>query len=845
MPDVPSAKASIRTGSSSIVDSSKLSGDQQTVAKGTSSILAHSLLPSSFVPSFIPDLGAWRDVEFIKESLKEADPNAAPPSLKDYLLNNADITDNHKSKINELWMLVKNHGKMKYLDHSEARTVIEALRVAYVSLWGKSTLRSLEVSINRARGTAAVLGELKADTDIILAGILAEVIKELDTQSTKSPLVKDDLKDIISKLEDTFGPDVIALARSYNRLPKFMARKAVYTPTQAEYQIQMLVALVEDYRSLYIRLADRVHTMRVLKTLPLNDEERLKIAHEALHVYAPLAHKMQVMKVKGELEDLAFRMMDPEMFTAARYTQMAANKAYHEAADMIQDIIDKDSFLSGSGDRRTSPSYRFSFRIKDKYQLYLKLTRKNLTSLNEVRDALGLRVVIDHPIRPGETQEEHEKRGNDLCYYLVNRLRNMTGWEPAKDGYKDYIAGKKENGYQSLHQYIRNIALGTNVEVQVRTKAMHQNAELGEAAHWYYKDTSYRPAIANSKFYKLAWRSPQQVKAKSPAELIGMAKYQLLQSKVFVFLEDKSTVMSLKKNSTSLDAAFHIHSDIGLTAVTVSIGGKPVGFSRPLKNGDVVSVQRSVGPIAKMSWMNIVKTPHAQATLKKYFVRNHRAMLTCMGLIRLLMAIFLSAERIKARMAPGSVLDANKLANSVTSRTGLANLETLLVLLSTANKDVVQAYVGRLFDIPPKHVTVYSSVPAIPWAKLQNAQGWSHPLFPKLEENVIHPILREILPASGNEGMNIVSYRWCEMVGASDGLLQKLFRPAAEYEPARSKTTSSSTSSTSTSTTTTSKSSVENSVQRKNFSPFIKVNSNPVNINNQVQSVTKSHISSR
>jgi hypothetical protein len=195
------------------------------------------------------------------------------------------------------------------------------------------------------------------------------------------------------------------------------------------------------------------------------------------------------------------------------------------------------------------------------------------------------------------------------------------------------------------------------------------------------------------------------------------------------------------------------------------------------------------------------------------------------------MAIFLSAEKIKARMAPGSVLDANKLANSVYTRTGLINLETFLVLLSTANKDVVQAYVGRLFDIPAKHVTVYSSVPAVPWAKLQNSQGWSHPLFPKLEENLIYPILRDILPSSASQEMNIISYRWCEMVGADPELLQKLFRPAGENDSKPFKVSKLVTSS------------FTASEPRKNFSPFIKINS-PVNIkHDQVPLSAKSHIS--
>ena len=177
--------------------------------------------------------------------------------------------------------------------------------------------------------------------------------------------------------------------------------------------------------------------------------------------------------------------------------------------EAVQQIMSSDSYLSALG-----VTFKLSYRIKDKYQLFLKMQRKNLSSVSQVRDALGMRIIIEDYARIiGETDEEYIARGSNICYHLVNELRNVAGWVPAERGFKDYIKNSKENGYQSLHQYIKNKALGTNVEIQVRTKAMHNKASLGEAAHWFYKDKIYRPRLVDTKIYRQAWRSSSQTSA--------------------------------------------------------------------------------------------------------------------------------------------------------------------------------------------------------------------------------------------------------------------------------------------------------------------------------------------
>lgn len=238
--------------------------------------------------SSIPELGAWK-------ALVADDP---PPTLLEYLHGKSKLSPFHEIKAMELWSEIRNRRGLREFRLEESARVLEAFKIAYVAFYGKRTLRCSELMIERAKGTAAVLSELKADTDVVIAGILHDLFFSLP---------KEDIEEVKGMLRPRIGEDALLLVEKCNRLPKLMAERALYTAMQSEYHIQILVATAEDYRALYVRVGERVHTMRALKTLNLESSVKQKIAQEALHVYAPLAHKMGVMKVKGELEDLAFR----------------------------------------------------------------------------------------------------------------------------------------------------------------------------------------------------------------------------------------------------------------------------------------------------------------------------------------------------------------------------------------------------------------------------------------------------------------------------------------------------------------------------------------------------------
>ena len=425
--------------------------------------------------------------------------------------------------------------------------------------------------------------------------------------------------------------------------------------------------------------------------------------------------------------------------------------------DAVQQIMSSDSYLSALG-----VTFKLSYRIKDKYQLFLKMQRKNLSSVSQVRDALGMRIIIEDYARiSGETDEEYIERGSNICYHLVNELRNVAGWVPAERGFKDYIKNSKENGYQSLHQYIKNKALGTNVEIQVRTKAMHNKASLGEAAHWFYKDKIYRPKLVDTKIYKQAWRSLSQTSADSPEELIGMAKQQLLQSRVLVFLEDRSTVLNLAKGDTALDASFALHSDLGLTVSTIKISGRPVPLDYTLQNGDIVTCECSPGVMTVSPlWLEIAKSSSAIYEIRKYFRENNKHVLVCLGLVHLLMSITLSEERIAKRF-PNGLPSVKKLSQFIKIRTPMSinNFADYLERLGGASLSDSASLIGSLLDIPIRDLKISSVSLGLFWARMENKNGGNR----FLQKSLLLPILREVLPALDLPQIESV---WVELIGS-------------------------------------------------------------------------------
>ena len=655
------------------------------------------------------------------------EPASPLPSLSEYLMYGRSLLRHHEEEVDKLWLVIKNTGSLRHLNETDRERVMEALRIAYVALYGKRTLKSLEISINRAKGIASVLGELNATVEVVLAGLLYEAFS--DVSHDLGPKIRD-------QLLHKFGENVLYLIEKYGKLPKFMARTANYSSEQSESQVQMIVCLTEDYRTLYIRVAERLHTLRHLASLPDVDRDQEKIAEEGLNVYASLAHKMGLLEVKGELEDLAFQILSPHMYAKTCKIQAAASIVYQQVTQQIEDLLRRDPVIL-----RDRVQVKFSQRIKGKYQIYLKMMRKNLSCLEDVRDLLGLRIIINVPWRrlEQETPEDHVLRSKSICYHLVEQLKKMKGWDSPTNGFKDYIAKPKDNGYRSIHVCLKHKKLGSFVEVQVRTMEMHVQAELGEAAHWFHKDSTYRPEIANSKTYKLAWRSPNQQYANSSAQLLKMAKDQLLPARVYVFQNDHSTVLNLRKGATALDAAFAIHSDMGLQTDLVRINGQKVGMNRPLKNGDVVHVEYKTGVVtAQLSWLQLVTTSNALSKLRRYFKVNQKDSCAEIGCSLLLATLGTSRERIQARLN-GRLWTVDRILKMLAHRTPFKKKDELLLHLATAPKVEVCRTIATALNVSQEDVTVPRVGTVSAWIKSRKSSGWS-------EYGMEQELLNNLLP---------------------------------------------------------------------------------------------------
>lgn len=708
----------------------------------------------------VPEIGAWKTLIHNKVS-------GPPGSLASYFAGTYSLIGEHESRVMDLWKMVRNRGSIRHLDEADNVKLIEAIKICYIVLWGRKTVRSLEDASSHARGIASILGEIKAPVDVVLSGILHEVVAVLQTTNDQANVLE---------LEKRFGPEVIRLAHEYNQLPKFLAKTAKYTFLQSQAQLEMLISMMGNYYCLHIRLADRVHTMRELKNLPLDDHERRKIAEESRYVYAPLAHKMNLMAVKDELEDLSLKYLEPDIFLQCRNTQTAANKAYQEAYEKIRHIVEEDPELSKYKDR-----IKITYRIKGKYQLYQKMLRKNLHSPKQVRDALGIRLIVNPLRKKGEEEETYRTRCHTLCYTLMHHIRNMTDWEGNEKDLKDYILHPKENGYQSIHQYIKRKGLDTMIEVQVRTREMHLQAEFGAAAHWSYKDQIFRPEIATSKLYRWTWRSQPQLAATQAMEVIRLAQQYLNQHRVFVFLEDKSEVLNLKRSATALDAAFLLHSDLGLAAERIFVDGRMVSKNTPLVDGQVISVKTSTQlPLsAQVEGLTSVRTSHAKQAIRRHLRENHPDAVTCLGIVQFMLFLSFNQNVIDARIQeshnPNRIADIWQLQKWIKVRMGKTMDAFLQELGLMHSKDEFRKLMAGVLDIKPSKLRATTAIDiGLLWVRIQvlmqdsaAAQDLDHSSsrgheYNMLKEHVLDPLLDELLPSLGYANMRA---EWSELMG--------------------------------------------------------------------------------
>ena len=488
----------------------------------------------------------------------------------------------------------------------ESHEKLMALAAGYLP---PERLERLERAYEYARaahdGVRRLSGEPFLEHPVQVALLLAEL--QLDGSALEAALLHDVPEDMdvpIAEIEKQFGDEVARLVDGVTKLGKFGKTSDRSDETQLQNLRKMLVAMAEDLRVVFIKLADRLHNMRTLA--PLSPERRLAIARETQEIYAPLAHRLGVWEFKWQLEDLAFRYLNPER--------------YKQVANMVSTRrVQRESFISEVMEvlRREFGAHglkaEISGRPKHIFSIHQKMERYAAQGkhFNDIYDLLALRVQVDSVAD---------------CYTALGVIHSL--WRPISGAFDDYIATPKPNGYQSLHTavYYRG---PTPLEVQIRTYEMHHFAEYGIAAHWRYKESSGPGDIHFEE--RVGWLR-QLVdwhrELSQTQDFLDSVKTDILIDQVFVFTP-KGEIKDMPKGATPLDLAYRVHTEVGHHCVGSKVNGRLVSLNTPLQNGDVVDIMTTKsdkGP--SRDWLNLnlgyVRTSQARVKIRQWFRKQER-----------------------------------------------------------------------------------------------------------------------------------------------------------------------------------------------------------------------------
>jgi GTP pyrophosphokinase len=452
----------------------------------------------------------------------------------------------------------------------------EILRKAYIfsAVEHKGQLRaSGEPYLVHPLEVAAILAEMRMDPTCVAVGLLHDVLE--DTLTTPE------------RIQEYFGADVLHIVEGVTKISKIPY--ATSEERQAETYRKMLLAMVDDIRVILVKLADRLHNMRTLQHLP--DERRQRIARETLDIYAPIAGRLGMAKIKNELEDLGFQYLDPE-----GYKSLAAQ--VEERRQAATDFIDQIKATVAEKLRSAGIEAAIEGRIKRLHSIAQKLKRQRI-ELDQVYDFVALRVLV---------------RSVPDCYAALGVLHNI--WRPVPGRIKDFVAMPRPNGYQSLHTSVIG-ETGHPFEVQIRTHEMHQVAEEGIAAHWRYKEGRTGVDKDDHAFSWLRQLLEWQQEVKDPHEFLNSLKLDLYPEEVYCFTP-KGEVKMLPRGASPIDFAYAIHTEVGHQCVGSRVNGKMVPLRYKLKNGDIVEILTSAGHKPSRDWLGFTVTNKAKAKVRHY-----------------------------------------------------------------------------------------------------------------------------------------------------------------------------------------------------------------------------------
>jgi GTP pyrophosphokinase len=433
-----------------------------------------------------------------------------------------------------------------------------------------------------------------------VAEILADL--KLDVETVSAGLLHDVIEDSLTTLEDIsgfFGEDIASLVDGVTKISNL--GKKSKEEAQAENLRKMVLAMVDDVRVVLVKLADRLHNMRTLKYL--KPEKRNRISQETLEVYAPIAHRLGMSKIRSELEDLAFQYLEPDDYKRLK-EEVEKRRAPEEI--FIQEVKARIAEkLTAEG----VPFIRIEGRIKRLYSIFLKLKRQKIP-LEKVYDLAAIRIIT------------HESRD---CYFALGVMHKY--WKPFQDRIKDFIANPRENGYQSLHTSVVGEE-GHHFEVQIRTEEMHRIAEEGIAAHWKYKEGKGADASEDERLKWLRrlveWQQDTAQSTTDAMEFVDSFKLELFPRDVYAFTP-KGKVIQLPRNSTPVDFAYAIHSQVGDQCTGAKTNGRIVPLKYQIENGDVIEILTTPGHKPSRDWLNFVVTSKARNKIKHWVAEKQRA----------------------------------------------------------------------------------------------------------------------------------------------------------------------------------------------------------------------------
>ena len=438
-------------------------------------------------------------------------------------------------------------------------------------------------------GVAGILAQLKMDETTLAAAFLHDVVEDTNVS--------------LQDLQDIFGKEVASLVDGVTKLGKieYISKEE----QQVENYRKMFLAMAKDIRVVLIKLADRLHNMRTMKYMPVNKQKR--ISSETLEIYAPLAHRLGIYAIKWELEDLAFRYMEPQHYYELVEQVKVRRK---ERETMVQDAMaELKKHIDTAGIH-----CEIQGRPKSFYSIHKKMQRDHKT-INEIYDLLAVRVLVD-------TVQD--------CYGVLGIVHGM--WRPIPGRFKDYIAVPKSNMYQSLHTTVISSS-GQPLEIQIRTFEMHRISEYGVAAHWRYKESakgasnhavssSAKDMDAKMSWLRqlLEWHNDMH----DPNEFVNTVKMDVFSDEVFVFTP-RGDVIDLPMGSCPIDFAYRIHTGVGNSCVGAKVNGKMVPLDYRLSNGDIVEVvttKQSGGP--SRDWINVVGSNETKNKIRQWFKKERR-----------------------------------------------------------------------------------------------------------------------------------------------------------------------------------------------------------------------------